>query len=142
MKKLTAEFIAKSISGKVIQGSPAQEITGVSIDSRSIKEGDVFFAIKGEKFDGHDFLAECIEKGASALVVERIVDTGDRGRDIPLIKVEDCTRALQELARAYRFLLKGLKVIAITGSAGKTTTKDIIASLVGRKYRTRKTRVI
>ena len=56
----------------------------------------MFFAIKGEKFDGHDFLAECIEKGASALVVERIVDTGDRGRDIPLIKVEDCTRALQE----------------------------------------------
>lgn len=140
MKKLTAGFIAKSISGELIQGFPEQEITGVSIDSRSIKEGEVFFAIRGENFDGHDFIIECIEKGARALVVEKIIDIVGEGKNITVIKVEDSTKALQELAKAYRLLLKGLKVIAITGSAGKTTTKDIIAALLGKRYRTRKTR--
>lgn len=137
MKKLTAEFIAKSTAGDLIQGPPAEEILGVSIDSRTIQKGEVFFAIRGERFDGHDFINEAIEKGARALVVDRPVEVT---RDIALIKVEDTTKALQDLARAYRLLFRNLKVIAITGSAGKTTTKDIIAALLEKKYRTRKTR--
>ncbi|MGB4372860.1 MAG: Mur ligase domain-containing protein, partial [Halanaerobiales bacterium] len=137
MKKLTAEFIAKSTAGDLIQGPPAEEILGVSIDSRTIQKGEVFFAIRGERFDGHDFINEAIEKGARALVVDRPVEVT---RDIALIKVEDTTKALQDLAKAYRLLFRNLKVIAITGSAGKTTTKDIIAALLEKKYRTRKTR--
>ena len=137
MKKLTAEFIAKSTAGDLIQGPPAEEILGVSIDSRTIQKGEVFFAIRGERFDGHDFINEAIEKGARTLVVDRPVEVT---RDIALIKVEDTTKALQDLAKAYRLLFRNLKVIAITGSAGKTTTKDIIAALLEKKYRTRKTR--
>lgn len=137
MKTMTIDFIVKSTAGELIQGSPAEEIIGVSIDSRTIQKGEVFFAIKGEKFDGHDFVNEAIEKGASALVVDRVMDIK---KEIAVIKVEETTKALQELAKAYRLLFRDLKVIAITGSAGKTTTKDIIASLLEKKYRTRKTR--
>lgn len=139
MKKLTAEFIAKSTAGDLIQGPPAEEILGVSIDSRTIQKGEVFFAIRGERFDGHDFINEAIEKGARVLVVDRPVEVT---RDIALIKVEDTTKALQDLARAYRLLFRNLKVIAITGSAGKTTTKDIIAALLEKNIEPERPEVI
>lgn len=134
--KVSASFVADSVSGQIIQGDSNKIINGVSIDSRTIHEGEVFFAIIGEKFDGHDFIYDAVQKGASVVILERgLVLNGD----ITVIKVNDTTKALQNLAAAYRLLLKDLKVVAITGSAGKTTTKDMTASLLKMRYNTRKT---
>ena len=101
-------------------------LPGVSIDSRTIQLGHVFFAIAGERFDGHDFLAEVAARGAAAAVVHRDVPAPE---GLPLIRVADTTRALGDLARHWR-LAAGLPVVVITGSVGKTTTKDMTAALL------------
>ncbi len=137
MKSLKIDYIVDSIEGEIIQGNTDSEIKGVSIDSRTINTGELFFAIIGEKNDGHNYIAEAIRNGATAVVVDRKVEVNN---NITVIKVKDTTHALQELARAYRLLLKHLKVVAITGSAGKTSTKDMIASLLEEKYKTKKTK--
>ncbi len=137
MKKLNIEYIVNSIGGEFIQGNTELEIKGVSIDSRTINSKELFFAIVGEKNDGHHYIDMAVKNGASAVIVDRIVETND---NITVIKVEDTTQALQELARSYRELLRDLKVVAITGSAGKTSTKDMIASLLQVKYKIKKTR--
>lgn len=137
MKTLNIEYIINSVEGELIQGNAGINITGVSIDSRTINPGDLFFAIIGEKKDGHNYIDKAVENGAKAVIVDRIVETD---ANITVIKVKDTTHALQELARSYRQLLRGLKVVAITGSAGKTSTKDMIGSLLQVKYKIKKTR--
>lgn len=134
--RLDAGFVADAVSGRIIQGDSGKIIRGVSIDSRTIQKGELFFAIIGERFDGHDFIQDALKKGASAVILERELKFDE---NIPVIKVEDTTKALQDLAAAYRLLLKDLKVVAVTGSAGKTTTKDMTASLLQMKYNTKKT---
>jgi UDP-N-acetylmuramoyl-tripeptide--D-alanyl-D-alanine ligase len=101
-------------------------LSGVSIDSRTIQIGQVFFAVAGERFDGHEFLAEVAAKGAAAAVVHR---DAPAPLGLPLVRVDDTTRALGDLARHWR-LAAGLPVVVITGSVGKTTTKDMMAALV------------
>jgi UDP-N-acetylmuramoyl-tripeptide--D-alanyl-D-alanine ligase len=101
------------------------EVSGYSIDSRSAQRGDLFFAIRGEQHDGHSFVPEVLSKGAAAAVVCRQYD----GRDSRLIRVRDTLLALQELA-AYARMRWGGTIIGVTGSAGKTTTKDVIASML------------
>jgi UDP-N-acetylmuramoyl-tripeptide--D-alanyl-D-alanine ligase len=103
--------------------APAGEVSGYSIDSRTIAGGDLFFAIRGESHDGHDFIPEVLAKGAAAAVVDRDLD-GDR-----LIRVRDTVTALQSVATWARDRWGGT-VICVTGSAGKTTTKDIIATML------------
>ncbi len=137
MKTLNIEYIINSVEGELIQGNAGIKITGVSIDSRTINPGDLFFAIIGEKKDGHNYIDKAVENGAKAVIVDRIVETD---ANITVIKVKDTTHALQELARSYRQHLRGLKVVAITGSAGKTSTKDMIGSLLQVKYKIKKTR--
>jgi UDP-N-acetylmuramoyl-tripeptide--D-alanyl-D-alanine ligase len=100
----------------------AGEVCGYSIDSRTVAPGDLFFALRGENHDGHNFVAEVLAKGAAAAVVDSI--HGDR-----LIRVHDTLAALQQLATWARERWGG-KVIGITGSAGKTTTKEIIATML------------
>lgn len=105
---------------------------GVSIDSRSIKSGNLFVAIKGSNFDGHNFLHEVSTKGAAAAIVSEKIDV-----DIPLVVVSDTLHALQELAK-YKRVHSLAKMIAVTGSAGKTTTKEMIyeaLSVHGVTYR-------
>src|SRR5690242_5883335 len=101
---------------------------GYSIDSRSIKPGELFFAVKGEHRDGHDFVAQALQNGALAAVVRR-----DRAAELQepsrLIGVEDTLSALQSLATAVRKLW-GKPLIAVTGSAGKTTTKEAISHVL------------
>src|SRR5579872_62784 len=104
-----------------------------SIDSRSIQRGQLFFAVKGERLDGHDYVDQAIEKGAIAAVVNR--EAGKRcPHNAAILIVEDTLIALQSLATAVRRLW-GKPLIAITGSAGKTTTKDAIAHVLSVRYR-------
>jgi UDP-N-acetylmuramoyl-tripeptide--D-alanyl-D-alanine ligase len=98
--------------------------TGVSIDSRKIEPGDLFIAIPGEKFDGHDFVKDALKKGAAAAVVTRIPD--GVSKDAPLLVVNYIMTALQDLGKFSRNRMRG-KVIGVTGSVGKTSTKEMLA---------------
>ena len=110
-------------------------LTGVSIDSRTVERGELFVAISGERFDGHDFLPQAAGRGAAAAVVERDISARP---GLALIQVPDTTRALAEMARHVRGKA-GIPVVAITGSVGKTTTKNITASLLSALGPTLKT---
>jgi len=133
MPHLTFAQLAGMTGGVVLQGD-AIEVSSVVIDSREVKADSVFFAIKGERLDGHQFLPQALQTARGA-VVTRITDTIPTGKGI--IQVADTTAALQRLARSirerYRFTL-----IGVTGSAGKTTTKEMIATLIATERRTHK----
>lgn len=111
-------------------------IKGVSIDTRKIEKGNLFVPFKGENVDGHKFVRQAIEKGAGAALWDKNVPNPPE--DIPVLVVDDPLLALQSLANQYRHQLD-LKVVGITGSNGKTTTKDMVASLLGTKYKVHKT---
>ena len=111
-------------------------IEGVSTDSRQIKKGQLFIPLIGENFNGHKFIEKAIEKGASAALWCKDEPIPDF--DFPFILVENTLIALQQLAKNYRNQLD-VKVIGITGSNGKTSTKDILASILSIKYKTKKT---
>lgn len=104
----------------------------VTTDSRQVPPGAVFFALKGERFDGNDFALEVAEQGIASLVVCDRPSLPDHPR---LMKVDDSLKALQDLARYHRQQMKGLTVIAITGTNGKTTTKELVATVLSRKYK-------
>ncbi|MGG0717842.1 UDP-N-acetylmuramoyl-tripeptide--D-alanyl-D-alanine ligase [Robertmurraya massiliosenegalensis] len=112
------------------------EINGITIDTRKIEKGNLFVPFKGEQVDGHRFVEEALNKGAAAALWQKDVPNPPAG--LPIIVVEDTLIALQELARSYRSELD-VKVVGITGSNGKTTTKDITASLLGLNYKVQKT---
>lgn len=131
MEKLTIKEVIKGVQGELICGSQRGEISGVSIDSRTIKKGEIFFALKGERFNGHDFLQEAIDKGATAAVVSRKKKITNK---IAIIKVAHTLTALQELAKFYRRKFNPV-VVGVTGSNGKTTTKDMLQALLLSKYR-------
>jgi UDP-N-acetylmuramoyl-tripeptide--D-alanyl-D-alanine ligase len=107
--------------------------TSVSTDSRTTRSGDCFFAIRGDRFDGHDYVTAAFERGAVCAVVERPV-LGVLGGDRVMVCVPDATKALGDLAREYRRQHR-FKVAAITGSVGKTTTRQILAHVLGQHYR-------
>ncbi len=109
--------------------------TGYSIDSRTVAHGDLFFAVRGERLDGHDFVAAAVERGAVAAVVSRarVASLPDAALAVPLLIAEDTLQALQGLAAHVRRQW-GKRVIAVTGSAGKTTTKEAIAAALGAKF--------
>src|SRR5574342_95778 len=111
-------------------------ITGVTIDSRKIGAGNLFVPFKGERVDGHKYVVESIEKGAAAALWQK--DVPNPPENLPILIVEDCLIALQELARNYRNQLP-VKVVGITGSNGKTTTKDMTTSLLSTQYKVQKT---
>ena len=112
-------------------------IKGVSTDSRTVEEGNLYIPIVGEKFDGHDFAFDALDKGAAAIIWEkkRFLPRND----LPVIIVEDSFKAMTTLARSYRLSLK-CKVVALTGSNGKTTTRDIITGLLKQKYKVQYTK--
>src|SRR6516164_8116837 len=108
---------------------------GYSIDSRTIAPGELFFAVRGEKFDGHDFVASAVERGAAAAVVSRarVAALPDAALSVPLLIAEDALIALQALAAHVRRQW-GKRIVAVTGSAGKTTTKEAIAAALAAKF--------
>src|ERR1700719_2293101 len=117
----TGEFVADDVA------------LGYSIDSRTVQPGELFFAVKGERLDGHDFVEQALKKGAAAAVVRRS-DGSRYGRKARLLMVNDTLAALQTLATAMRKLW-GKALIAVTGSAGKTTTKEAIAHVLASRFR-------
>src|SRR5215831_14380776 len=115
----------------------ADTATGWSVDTRTQNPGDVYFALRGPNHDGHDFVDAALERGAAAVVVENPIPSRDREGAVELL-VPDSLGALQQLGRWARTQWAG-KVIGVTGSAGKTTTKDAIAHLLAVRFRIGKT---
>lgn len=136
--KISISDLKKISNVELLNIKSLRAINGVSIDSRKINKGDLFFAIKGENFDGHDFIEEVISKGASAVVIEKSYLEKFKEKDFPIIVVENTIKALGELANIYRKKFD-VKIIGLTGSNGKTTTKEMIAKVLASKYNTLKT---
>lgn len=133
---ITLGWLAAAAGGRLLSGDPQTPVGNVTTDSRTLQPGDFFVALRGPRFDGHAFVGEAIAKGALGAMVE----PGFDGRvDAPLVQVPDTTKGLQDLAHAVR-LASGSRVVAITGSAGKTTTKEAIAAFLGTRYRVVKNR--
>jgi len=133
---LTAAEIAAATGGRVAAGDAAARFARWSIDSRTVAAGDLFVAIRGDRFDGHEFVTAALAAGAAGVVVARtppLPQAGAGGRRPVVIEVDDTTRALQDAAREAR-RRSGATVVAITGSAGKTTTKELTAELLAAKY--------
>jgi UDP-N-acetylmuramoyl-tripeptide--D-alanyl-D-alanine ligase len=134
MEKRTLEFVARACAGEQRGGSPAADVLRVCTDSRQAKGGDLFIALEGDRFDGHHYLHEVARSGAIGVVVRRDkLPTGMNG--CAVIAVGNTRQALGQIAAAYR---RGfvLPVIAVGGSNGKTTTKDLIASVLREKLAT------
>ena len=129
---LAAETIAGAMNGRLVAGDSEHYVTGFSIDTRTLASGDLFFAIAAAR-DGHDFLGAAFKRPAAGVVVSRPIAVADAAESF-VIEVGDTTRGLQDLARFVR-RKSGAKVVAITGSAGKTSTKDAIAELLSARYR-------
>lgn len=129
--KWSLQEIAKALGTET--NSPKM-ITRISTDSRDVDENTLFFAVKGERFDAHDFAHQVEANGAAALVCHKKVDVS-----CPVLYVEDTKKALLDLARAYRNKFPDLILIGLTGSVGKTTTKEMTACVMSRKYNTLKT---
>jgi UDP-N-acetylmuramoyl-tripeptide--D-alanyl-D-alanine ligase len=127
---LKVEDIITATGGKIIHGD-SHAFTGISIDSRTIREGELFVALKGKRFDGHNFLTEALQRGNGAIINFYPIEPV-KGKTI--IYVKDTLNALQGIAR-YMRLKKDIPVIGITGSNGKTTTKELIASILSTRYR-------
>lgn len=128
--------MAEACAANLLRGQPDRLVQGVSIDSRQVQAGDLYFAIKGERFDGHDYLSDVAARGAAGMVIER-GRVPQRPPDCALLLVDDVRQALGKLASACR-QNHGLPVIAVGGSNGKTTTKDLIAATLGRRFATLK----
>jgi UDP-N-acetylmuramoyl-tripeptide--D-alanyl-D-alanine ligase len=132
--RLTPAWIARAAGGVLRSGPAEVELANVVTDSRTLGVGDLFVALRGPRFDGHTFVAQAFERGAAGVMV-------DRGRELPqipgggaVIEVDDALTALQAVARAVRRAVD-TKVVAITGSAGKTTTKEAIAECLSTRFR-------
>lgn len=131
MKNMTLENIARACGGEYIGAKEKRncEITGAVIDSRLVEPGFLFIPMKGARVDGHDFIPAVFEKGALAVLSERELAEAAG----PYILVESTEQAMKQLAKYYRRSL-GIKVVGITGSVGKTSTKEMIASVLEQKY--------
>lgn len=130
---LTVEEIKKATKGTFVQGSisSTSTVNGVSIDSRKTSKGNVFIAIAGARFDGHDFIRQAIRRGAAAVIVSKKIACSNK---ITVIRVADTTKALGQIAAGYRRQFR-IPVVAITGSTGKTTTKDMVASVLAKRFK-------
>ncbi len=137
MESRSLEYVVHACQGELLAGAPAALVSGVSTDSRQTAAGDLFFAIVGEKFDAHDYLAEAARKGAAAVVVARAKAerTGGLPPSVGIVAVADTRAALGRLAGCYRADFH-LPMVAVGGSNGKTTTKELLASVLRQKFRT------
>ena len=129
---MTLGELAAAVASRRLSGADGTRATGVSIDSRSLRPGDLFVAIRGARFDGHRFVADAVARGAAAALVSDAAALGTP--PAPGIVVDDTLRALQALARRVR-RDSGARVVAVTGSVGKTTTKELSAALLETRYR-------
>lgn len=144
MYRLTGEFVAESCGGKLLQGQAVAAYGGVSIDSRTLVAGQAFVAIRGPRHDGHDYLAQAVERGAVGLVIrwsraeaalEATATLQDR---VFVVAVPDTEKALRDMATAWVEVMAPV-VVGITGSVGKSTTKDLCAAVASSRYATHAT---
>ena len=137
MKEIHAYELAKAVNGTILSGSEDTLITSVSTNSKEIEAGALFVPIVGERVDAHDFIDMALEAGAVATFTARKCSEFLPGK--VYIQVEDTTKALQQAAAWYRSLFD-VKIVGITGSVGKTTTKEMIAAALSTKYNVLKTK--
>ncbi|MDS1004806.1 UDP-N-acetylmuramoyl-tripeptide--D-alanyl-D-alanine ligase [Clostridium sporogenes] len=139
MEFIKLEEIIKAVNGELVITGEKDEYNSVSTDTRKIKKGDIFIALKGENFNGNNFVETAIEKGADLCIVSELVfDKEKINKSSYVVKVENTNKALLDLAKYYKSKL-GIKVVAITGSTGKTSTKDLVAAVLSEKYKVFKT---
>ncbi|ACV61937.1 UDP-N-acetylmuramoylalanyl-D-glutamyl-2,6-diamin opimelate/D-alanyl-D-alanylligase [Desulfofarcimen acetoxidans DSM 771] len=136
MKTMSLDEIAGVIGARQVQKGSVNEVSSVCTDTRRLKPGELFFALKGENYDANDFVEQGKAKQAAAVVVSRVLSAVNSGTAV--LQVQDSLKALQALAR-YNRQLFNIPVIGVTGSNGKTSTKDMIASVLGVRYKTLKT---
>ncbi|MTK13136.1 MAG: UDP-N-acetylmuramoyl-tripeptide--D-alanyl-D-alanine ligase [Clostridiaceae bacterium] len=139
MEYMSFDEIVSAVQGEVVLKGEYSGFNAVSTDTRKIEKGNIFVALKGENFNGNEYIKTASEKGASICIVDEI---GYKDEEIKnyttVIKVQSTGNALLDLAEAYRAKLN-LKVVGITGSAGKTSTKDLVAAALSGKYKVFKT---
>ena len=133
MEKITVQDIIAATGGELISGNKETVIKNVSIDSRRINEDTLFVPLKGEKSDGHDYIKKAFEGGAVATISEKRIDCENA-----VILVENCSKALGDIAKYYKKKFN-VKTVAVTGSVGKTTTKDMLSAVMSMQYNTLKT---
>ena len=140
MNRYSVRTLVEAMGGDLIAGRDDLMVeSGVSTDTRTLRSGALYFALRGDNFDGHQFLEEAVSKGAAGLIVSSSTAEIYEAGEVPVIKVEDTLISLQKLAKWYREQLDVI-VIGITGSNGKTSTKDFCASVVGQRYAVHATR--
>ncbi|MGM0877281.1 MAG: UDP-N-acetylmuramoyl-tripeptide--D-alanyl-D-alanine ligase [Bacillota bacterium] len=138
MIQRTLTEIEDMVNGSGLEeGYKSQRITGVTTDSRQVEAGNLFFPLVGDIFNGHEFVDKAIEKGAAAIIWKETEPNPPKG--VPIILVKDTLKALQDLAEAYLDQLE-IKVVGITGSNGKTTTKDMVAAVLETTFKVHKTK--
>ena len=120
--------IAQITGGRLTPDNFDGSVTGVSTDSRTVGKGELFVPLRGDNFDGHEFLALAVRSGAAACLSEDEVN----GLPVPVIVVEDCLKALGDLAAAIRRRFSG-PLVGVTGTSGKTTTKEMLAGILSLK---------
>ena len=133
MEELSIQKVIGAVNGRLLAGDPVSTITGVNTDTRTLKRGDLFVALKGEHADGHVYVRRAIELGAAGVLISDESSLPER-TDAVAIKVDDPLWALGDLAKYYRSLFK-VRVVGITGSVGKTTTKEMLTTILERKWK-------
>ena len=131
MARLSVLKAANAMNGRVTAGNPSAMIDGAAIDSRAVRGGEVFFAFPGSQVDGHRFVPDALARGAAAAVIQEDVPAPPSGA---LIRVEDTFKALHDLARFIRTRIPE-KLVGITGSAGKTTTKELLGAILASRFK-------
>ena len=136
MSPCTVAALCAAVGGKLLSGDSAAVVTGVTTDSRAAADGQLFIPLTGERFDGHAYIDSALSAGAAGCLTARVPETMQPGKFY--IQVADTRLALKALAAWYRSRFT-LPVVQITGSAGKTTTKEMVAAVLSRRYDTLKT---
>jgi len=121
------EMIARITGGEFIGRKSNRPLSGISTDSRDLEPDSLFIPLRGERFNGHDYIGQAVKNGAAACLSEEVV----AGLTVPVVRVNDTLKALGDIAATYRLQLNG-PLVAITGSAGKTTTKEMLATILGQ----------
>lgn len=134
MPAIEINEIIRICKARLLQNSSADLINSFSTDTRTIKQGDFFIPLKGKNYDGHQFIPEAISKGANGIFINKDYNSLKFSKALTILQVKDTNKALGELAKLMRSKVEA-NWIAITGSNGKTTTKELIASLLALKYR-------
>ena len=140
MRNFSIEEIVKATGGTLVSGDMEYRVSGLSTDSRKVKENDIFFPLRGENTDGHNYLGQVIDAGCKTIIFSDKSKLPEKyasgGEEINLIMVENTTLALQQLSQYYLDMLHIKKKIAVTGSVGKTSTRDMTYFVSKVKYKT------